>query len=82
MTPDSDIDRLPEVAGRICEWSIYELERRCRVYIQREQEKPSPDNDLIVVLCNAVRLGREHSDFATKHLNAAFAAIQDKIEHR
>lgn len=62
---------LPTIAGRMCEWSINEFERRCLGCIQREQEKPLPDNDLINVLCNAVRLGREHSDFATKALNRA-----------
>jgi hypothetical protein len=62
---------LPSVAGRMCEWSINEFVRRCLVCIQREQEKPLPDNDLIDVLCNAVRLGREHGDFATKALNQA-----------
>ena len=68
----------PEVAGRMCEWSMREFERRARMCIQREQEKPLPDNDLIAVLCNAVRLCREHTDRMTAVLNRAFSEIQNK----
>lgn len=70
------VEQLPTVTGRMCEWSIGELERRCLICIQREQEKPLPDNDLIAVLCNAVRLGREHCDLATKLLNRAMDAVK------
>lgn len=77
--PTQNNEDLPEVAGRVCEWSMAEFERRCRICIQREQEKPLPDNDLIAVLCNAVRLCREHSDRMTKYLNQAFDNIKQRI---
>lgn len=38
-----------------------EFEERCRFYIGIEQEKLSPDNGLIAVLCDGVRLAREYS---------------------
>jgi hypothetical protein len=49
------------VAGERCEWSIADFEHRCLVLIENEQQKPLPDNALISVLCNAVRLARELS---------------------
>lgn len=51
-----------DVAGRRCEWSLAELEHRCRVLIGEEQGKPLPDNALIAVLCNTVRFIREYID--------------------
>lgn len=54
-------ESLPAVGGRFCEWSLNELEHRCLVTMLHEQEKPLPDNGLIAVLCNAVRLAREQS---------------------
>lgn len=53
---------LPEVAGRIIEGSIEQLEFRARFYIGKELEKLDPDNALIAVLSDTVRLGREFSD--------------------
>ena len=35
----------------------------CRMCIRTEQEKPSPDNALIGVLCDALRLARESGRF-------------------
>jgi len=52
-------DKLPEVEGAM-EGSIANLERACRVLIKEEQEKVSPNNTLIAVLCNSVRMGREY----------------------
>jgi hypothetical protein len=62
---------LPAVGGRVCEWSMNEFEHRCLVHLMREQEKIAPDNGLIAVLCNAVRLARETTDHMTARLNAA-----------
>lgn len=55
-------DEMPLVAGRMLSDSLENFERRARVYIGREQRKPLPDNGLIAVLCDAVRLSREHTD--------------------
>lgn len=71
----SQSDNLPSIAGRRCEWSLAEFEQRCQAFIGREQEKPLPDNGLIAVLCNAVRLSREQvDDWATFSARMAAAA--------
>ena len=56
---------LPEVCGRIMPCSNADFERRCKVYLAREQEKPLPDNGLVALLCDAVRCVREYTDCAT-----------------
>jgi len=38
------------------------LERRAKLYIGKELEKLEPDNALIAILSDTVRLGREFSD--------------------
>jgi hypothetical protein len=53
---------LPEVSGRMIEGSIDNLERRAKLYIGKELEKLEPDNALIAILSDTVRLGREFSD--------------------
>lgn len=42
---------------------IEEFERRCLVSLAEEQAEILPNNSLIDVLCNAVRLMRAHLDF-------------------
>ena len=55
---------LPIVTGHmVC--SNEEFEHRCRVAIREESEKLSPDNALISLLCDGVRLAREYSE----HMN-------------
>ena len=49
---------LPAVAGRM-ECSNAEFERRCLIYIAEEQDKLMPDNALMALLCDGVRLARE-----------------------
>jgi hypothetical protein len=56
-------DRLPAVAGNRLPCSLQEFERRCLVHLMWEQEKPLPDNGLIALLCDGVRLAREQADF-------------------
>lgn len=58
-------DRLPEVAGRMMLKSHAQFERQCRILLKEEQEKISPDNNLVDALCDAIRLSREHCDLAT-----------------
>ncbi len=53
---------LPAVAGTL-DKSIAEHERGCLVLIGNEQEKIAPDNHLIAVLCDAVRLAREYVNY-------------------
>jgi len=53
---------LPAVGGRHMEQTIQEHERRCLVFLAEEQRKPSPDNALVALLCDSVRMGREYCD--------------------
>jgi hypothetical protein len=58
--PASAAGRAPDVAvaGRM-ERTIADFERACLVHLADEQRRPNPDNALIAVLCDAVRLSRE-----------------------
>lgn len=47
------------VAGRL-DRSLADFERACLVHLADEQGRPSPNNALIAVLCDAVRLAREY----------------------
>jgi len=53
---------LSEVKGRQLEWTLHEFERRCRIRISQEKDSFKPDQDLIAILSNAVRLKREFMD--------------------
>lgn len=55
---------LPEVAGDSLPTTLAQFEQRCKVLLADEQEKPSPDNALIGLLCDAVRLARENERMA------------------
>ena len=50
------------VEGNIMERSLHDFVRGCCVYIQNQQAQPAPDNTLISLLCDAVRLARESED--------------------
>lgn len=67
---------LPQVAGTM-ECSASMFEHRCRVYLQREQEKIAPDNGLVAILCDAVRMAREFGGKPIDHqlLEAARAVL-------
>jgi len=60
--PDVDQQRLvlPAVAGRM-QCSNAEFERRCLISIADEQDKLMPDNSLVALLCDGVRMAREYS---------------------
>lgn len=49
------------VAGNEMPCSISIFDQRCHVFIEEEQNKIAPDNALIALLCDAVRLGREYN---------------------
>ncbi len=55
--PDDD---LPSVAGDSISTSVATHERACRVLLMEEQDKAFPNNALINVLCESVRMGREY----------------------
>ena len=51
-----------QVAGRRMLRALSVFERDCLQMIASEQEKLAPDNALIALLCDGVRLAREHTD--------------------
>jgi len=57
---------LPEVAGRYLTVSHAQFEQSIKVLMAEEQDKPSPNNALVSVLCEAIRLSREHVDVMTR----------------
>ena len=67
MTDSKEIEfsDFPVVAGRMVEGSLDDLERRSQLYIHKEQAGISPNNGLIAVLCDTIRLCREYADNAT-----------------
>ncbi len=77
-----DFNGLPAVGGRTLSEPINVFERRCRVHLMREQEGISPDNGLIALLCDAVRLAREYGDTINRPIPippAKFATPNDTI---
>jgi len=63
---------LPAVGGSYVEGTLYDLAHRAQVHLGLEQAKPLPDNALIAVLCDTVRLVREWE----RHTDAALAAAR------
>ena len=59
---------LPVIGGRRLLKSHAQFEQQCHLLIMEEQEKISPDNNLIDALCDAIRLSREYCDYATGNL--------------
>lgn len=57
---------LPKVEGRQMLTTISQHERACLVHLMEEQEKISPNNALVAVLCDSVRLCREYLDVCRK----------------
>lgn len=53
---------LPKVEGRHIEGSLYDFQRACLVLLAEEQAKIDANSSLIAVLCDAVRLSRQHAD--------------------
>ena len=68
MTDAERIARLPEVAGDRLLTSLANFEHRCKVHLAEEQAKIAPDNSLIALLCDGVRLAREHANLAVQRL--------------
>lgn len=64
------------VAGDVMDRSLADFERACAVHIDDEQQKPAPDNALIGLLCDAVRLSMEYAarrDELHAQLNRAYS---------
>ena len=57
--PEVDSYRRVVVAGDLVR-TLADFERACLVHLYDEQQRPNPNNALIAVLCDAVRLKREH----------------------
>ena len=56
------------VSGEHLPLSLNEFRGRCELHITEEQEKPAPDNYLIGLLCDGIRLARENEHMARRHL--------------
>ena len=56
-------ENLPAVAGRMISGDLNSFKRSCKVAIMYEQDKINPDNAVIAVLCDSVRLAREYADY-------------------
>lgn len=65
-----------QIEGNRCSTSLHEFEQECLVYIEEEQNKPNPDNALISLLCDAVRLKREHTELFRK---TVFLAVDKMV---
>lgn len=71
---------LPAVGGRSLNRPIADLERACLVLLAEEQRTISPNNALIAVLCDTVRLGREYSDAMIEQLKTPHErAVADRL---
>lgn len=62
--PEQAPQALPEVGGNSLPVTLADFERGCKVHLAEEQAKLNPDNALIGLLCNAVRLARENERMA------------------
>jgi hypothetical protein len=56
------------VCGDALSTSLAMFTRKAAVLLRGEQEKPLPDMALIGFICDAVRLAREHSLMARRHI--------------
>lgn len=65
------------VAGRM-ERTLADFERACLVHLENEQRRPNPDNALIAVLCDAVRLTREQAPPFMPTTDAAGGEANDR----
>lgn len=69
---------LPVVSGNRLSTSLADFERSCLVQIAEEQQQSLPNNALINVLCEAVRLSRESVNPVV--LASAFDAIMNALQ--
>jgi hypothetical protein len=65
-----------EIAGRVMLRSIANFTQRCETLIRDEQKKILPDNMIIDVLCDAVRLCREMEDFHKSVIRLTLESIE------
>lgn len=56
---EARLAQLPEVAGDWMDDTHANFQRRAQILLEIEQAKLSPDNQLISILCDAVRVSRE-----------------------
>ena len=60
--PKADTLNRRLVAGERIATTILEFQEKCAVRIEREQRETNPETALIALLCEAIRLGREHTE--------------------
>lgn len=59
--------------------NLSDLEYRARVHLQEEQGKPLPDNALIALLCDTVRLCREQADLMGRPFERPIEELLDRL---
>lgn len=59
-------DELPIVEGRRLDGTLEEFVRSCRVLLAEEQRRVAPNNALVSLLCDGVRLAREYDETMTR----------------
>lgn len=61
------IGEIITVAGTYMDRSIVDFRRACKTLLDEEKNLIAPNNALISVLCDAIRLSREFVSIATQH---------------
>jgi hypothetical protein len=67
---------LPAVGGSYVEGTLAGLAHRAQIHLGIEQEKALPDNALIAVLCDTVRMVREWERHTDAHVQVRLAAAR------
>lgn len=72
---------LPVASVGICHRTLTEFNQHCQIAILKEQSKALPDNILIALLCDAVRISRESAIKTNKlqRLNDQIDRLQTKV---
>jgi hypothetical protein len=71
---EEKLRKLPAVGGSHVEGTLNGLSHRAQVHLGMEQEKALPDNALIAVLCDTVRMVREWDQCVMDGIDAALRA--------
>lgn len=72
----AESDQLPLVAGDTMLRSLADFELHCRIEISRMQADPNTNTRLVALLCDAVRLAREHTPAPAPTLPVPHGQVQ------
>lgn len=77
---DLDTAMVVAVGGDYLQGTLCDHVRACTALIADEQSHHNPDNAVIAVLCNSVRLAREHVQLARSRIQAASRSAEQERE--